>query len=560
MATSEPTIETQHDRDRAALLQAWSDRPGLPGWLATVDHKRVGRRYIVTALLFFLVAGIMAMLMRIQLSEPQNTFLGPDRYNQLFPMHGAMMLWLFALPVMQAVAVYIVPLMVGARRIALPRLNAFSYWVYLFGGVTSLGAFLMAMADRPTDTYAGASAVMGACSGLAALCVAIELIATLLALRAPGMTLRRMPLFAWSMLVASLIVVLVMPVVVFDACVSRADPLAGVQFGRPAIFILLVPALGMISSIVETFARRPVFGYPVMVAALFATGLLAFVPWAQAISGNSVHAAMDVAIAIPIGMQLFCWIATLWTGRPIVTVPLLFVLGFVALFALGGLIAVLLACAPPDARLRGSDFEVAQLHVLLLGGALFPLLGALYYWFPKFSGRMLSESFGRLQFWLLFAGVSVTFLPMYVLGFLGMPRRIHAYPGGLGWELPNMIASLGSWVIAGSVLVFAFNIFYALRAGRPAGDNPWGAPTLEWATLSPPAPCNFEHVPAVQGRQPLWPLDPSLNKRAGLSAATRADATSASTDAPSEKPAASIWPLLAALALTMLLAWSILAR
>jgi cytochrome c oxidase subunit I+III len=557
---SDPMSESQ--RDRGSLLPTGSDRPVLPSWLATVDHKRVGRRYILTALVFFVIAGVLAMLMRIQLSEPQNDFLGPARYNQMFAMHGAMMLLLFAMPVMQAVAVYIIPLMIGARRIALPRLNAFSYWVYLFGGIVALAAFLLAGTKPASGRHANAWTVMVVSSGLAALCVAVALIATLLAMRAPGMTLRRMPLFAWSVLVASMVAIVAMPVMMFDVALPHADRIAAVEFGRPMIFILLIPALGMISSIVETFSRRPVFGYPAMVAALLATGLFAFAPWAQHVSGDGMRVAIGMAIAIPIGVQFFCWIATLWTGKPTVTAPLLFVLGCLVLFALGAITAAMLAPLPSDARLRGSYFEVAQLHYVLIGGAVFPLMGALYYWFPKFSGRMLSESFGRLQFWLLFIGVNVTFLPMHLLGWLGMPRSVYTYPGGMGWNLPNMVASLGSWIIAGSVLVFAFNIFYALRAGRPAGDNPWRAPTLEWATLSPPAPCNFEAVPTVRGREPLWPIDTALPLKTGLATDRREALPAAPAEAHSTTHAAmtapSTWPLLCALALTALISWTIL--
>jgi len=602
MATSDESMrQDPRDRDRELLLRTWSDRPGLMGWLTTVDHKRVGRRYIATALVFFVIAGILAMLMRIQLSEPENTFLGPDRYNQLFSMHGSMMMFLFAVPVMEAVAVYIVPLMVGARNISFPRLNAFSYWIYLFGGIMILAAFLMDVGPEAgwtgyvplssSDFSAGKRtdfwAQMITFTEVAALCIAVELVATILAMRAPGMTLRRIPLFAWSMLIVSLMVIFAMPAVMLSSSFLISDRLVGTQFynaaeggdallwqhlfwffGHPEVYIIFMPALGMISSIVETFSRRPIFGYTAMVLALITTGFLAFGLWVHHMFatglpplGNSFYTAASMMIAIPSGVQIFCWIATLWTGKPIVTVPLLFVLGFFALFVLGGMTGVMVASVPLDLQVHDTYFVVAHFHYVLIGGAVFPLMGALYYWFPKFTGRMLSEALGRLQFWLFFIGFNVTFFPMHILGLMGMPRRVYTYPAGLGWDLPNMIASLGSWVIAGSVLVFAFNVFYALRAGRPAGDNPWGAPTLEWATYSPPPPYNFEEMPVVRGSEPLWPLETDLPVMTGLAKDKREALLTSSTDAlPATRwamPDPSIWPLLSALALTVLFVWSI---
>jgi len=597
---TDATIE-QRERDRQTLLETWADRPGLMGWLTTVDHKRIGRRYITTAIVFFVLAGIMAMLMRIQLSRPDNHFLGPDRYNQLFSMHGSVMMFLFAVPVMEAVAVYMVPLMVGARNISFPRLNAFSYWIYLFGGIMIFVAFLGDVgpeagwsgyvplsgpdfsAGKRTDFWAQ----MITFTEVAALCIAVELVATILSMRAPGMTLRRIPLFVWSMLVTSLMIIFAMPSVMVGSTFLITDRLVGTQFynaaeggdallwqhlfwffGHPEVYIIFMPALGMISSIVETFSRRPIFGYTAMVLALFATGFLSFGLWVHHMFatglpplGNSFYTAASMMIAIPSGVQVFCWIATLWSGRPVVTVPLLFVLGFFALFVLGGITGVMLAAVPLDLQVHDTYFVVAHFHYVLIGGAVFPLMGAIYYWFPKFTGRMLSETLGRWQFWLFFIGFNVTFFPMHILGLMGMPRRVYTYPAGLGWELPNLIASIGSWVVAASVLVFAFNVLRALRAGRRAGDNPWGAPSLEWATASPPPPYNFEEVPAVRTREPLWPLDTALEVMTGLSKTKREALLTSSTDAvPATRwamPDPGIWPLWSALALTILFVWSI---
>jgi cytochrome c oxidase subunit I+III len=406
-------------------------------------------------------------------------------------------------------------------------------------------------------------------------------------MRAPGMTLARIPLFVWSMLITSLMVIFAMPAVMLSSSFLIADRLVGTQFynaaeggdpllwqhlfwffGHPEVYIIFMPALGMISSIVETFSRRPIFGYTAMVLALVTTGFLSFGLWVHHMFatglpplGNSFYTAASMMIAIPSGVQIFCWIATLWTGRPIVTVPLLFVLGFFALFVIGGMTGVMLASVPLDLQVHDTYFVVAHLHYVLIGGAVFPLMGALYFWFPKFTGHMLSESLGRLQFWLFFIGLNVTFFPMHLLGLMGMPRRVYTYSGGLGWTTSNAIASLGSWLIAASVLVFAFNVFYALRQGRPSGDNPWGASDLLWATSSPPPSYNFEAVPVVDRREPLWPLDARLSAMTGLSMTRRETLLTSSTDAvPATRwgmPDPDIWPLWSALALTILFVWSI---
>jgi cytochrome c oxidase subunit 1 len=594
-------LRTPEERDQAldALQAVWADRPGIIGWLTTVDHKRIARRYIVTAMVFFVLAGILAMLMRMQLSEPDNNLLGPDRYNQFFSMHGSVMMFLFAVPIMKAVAVYMVPLMVGARNIAFPRLNAFSYWMYLFGGVMIFIALFLDVgpetgwtsyvplsasgfsAGKRTDVWA----LMVTFTGVSSLCVSVELVATILAMRAPGMTLARMPLFVWSMLVTSLMVIFAMPAVMLGSMFLIADRLVGTHFydaaeggsallwqhlfwffGHPEAYIVFLPALGMISSIVETFARRPIFGYTAMVLALVATGFLSFGLWVQHMFatgltplGNSVVTAASMLIAIPTGVQIFCWIATLWSGRPLITTPLLFVLGFFALFVIGGLTGVMVASVPLDLQLHDTYFVVAHLHYVLIGGAVFPLMGALYFWFPKFTGRMLSESLGRIQFWLFFIGLNVTFFPMHLLGLMGMPRRVYTYAAGLGWSMPNLVASFGSWLIATGVIVFAANVFYALRpirGGRPAGDNPWGAPDLAWATRSPPPPYNFDDMPVVQGREPLWPLDRPLPVMTGLGSGTREALLTTLMDAvPATRwrmPAPDLWPLWSALALATL--------
>ncbi|MEK0085198.1 cytochrome c oxidase subunit I [Benzoatithermus flavus] len=586
---------------RARLEHTWRRPEGLWGWLVTVDHKEIGRRYIATALGFFALSGLLALTMRLQLALPESHLVGPDLYGQLFSMHGSAMMFLFAVPVMEAVAIYVVPLMCGTRNIAFPRLVAFSYWIYLCGGLFFFISFAgNTGADRGWFAYVPLSgpeyspgkrvdtwAQMITFTEVAALAVSVALIVTILKQRAPGMSLDRMPLYLWAILVTSFMVLFAMPAVMLASSFLIMDRLIDTHFfnqaeggsallfqhlfwffGHPEVYIIFIPALGFVSSIVATFARRPVFGHLPMVLALIATGILGFGLWVHHMFatglprlGNGFFTAASIMIAIPSGVQIFCWLATLWDGRPVFKTPLLYVLGFVFIFVLGGLTGVMVASVPLDLQVHDTYFVVAHFHYVLIGGAVFPLLGALHYHFPKITGRMPGERLGRLGFLLTFVGFNLAFFPMHILGLSGMPRRVYTYPSGLGWDGMNLLATIGAFTLAAGFLVFFLNLLLSLRRGAPAGDNPWGASTLEWATSSPPPVHAFAHVPLVRSREPLWEERESLPVVTGLRVDAREVLVTATVTAeprvrePSPEPA--IWPLLTALATTGLFIGSI---
>jgi cytochrome c oxidase subunit I+III len=589
------------DRERDSLSDAWSAPPGFIGWLSDIDHKTIGRRFILTAMGFFAAGGVLAALMRLQLARPDNGFIGPDLYNQIFTMHGTTMMFLFAVPVMEAMGVYLVPLMVGTRNIAFPRLNTYAYWIYLFGGLMLYAAFFVNSGpDAGWFSYtplAGPQyspgkrvdfwAQMITFTEVSGLLVAIILITTVFKLRAPGMTLNRIPLFVWTMLVTSFMVMFAMPAVMFASTALITDRLVGTHFfnpaeggdamlwqhlfwffGHPEVYIIFIPGLGFISMIIATFARRPVFGYPVMVLSVIATGFLGFGLWVHHMFatdapelGKSFFTAASMIIAVPTALQIFCWIATLWTGRLNFRTPLLFVLAFFVILLIGGLTGLMLGSVPLDLQVHDTYFVVAHLHYVLLGGAVFPLFGAFYYWFPKITGRMLSERLGRWNFWLFFIGFNVTFFPMHHLGLYGMPRRVYTYPANMGWNELNALASLGALTIAISMILFVINVVRSYRGGVPAGENPWGASTLEWATASPPPAYNFARIPIVGGREPLWEPGGIAGHVEGLAIDPPENLVTRFLDAAPDHrlkyPSPSIWPFLAAVATTVLFIGSI---
>ncbi len=585
------------DREATALAEldrTWRPPSGIWGWIITVDHKKIAKRYVVTAFAWFLLGGINAALIRLQLSRPENTLLGPDMYNQLFTTHGTAMMFLFAVPVMLAMALYLVPLMVGTREVAFPRLNAFGYWVFLIGGLLLfIALFINTGPDAGWFAYVPLSgpeyspgkrtdvwAQLVTFTEIAALVAAVEIITTVFKLRAPGMSLNRIPLYVWSVLVVSFMILFAMPAVAMASTMMLAmdrlvathffnqaeggDPLLWQHmfwfFGHPEVYIMFIPGLGFVSSIIETFTKRPIFGYPVMVLSLFITGFVAVGLWVHHLFatpipqlGRAFFTAASVLIAIPTGAQIFCWIATIWAGRPRFTTSMLFAIGFIVVFTIGGLTGVMVASIPFDLQVHDSFFVVAHFHYVILGGVVFPLFGALYLWFPKITGRMLGETLGKWHFWLFFAGVNITFFPMHHLGLQGMPRRIYTYLPETGWGPMNMLATAGSWIIAVSVIVFLVNVVQSLRSGERAGADPWGGPTLEWATTSPPEPWTFRHVPVVEGREPLWASGDELPVLTGLSTRNREALVTTALDAVPDNrrthPGDTPWPLYMALAI-----------
>jgi cytochrome c oxidase subunit I len=583
------------------LLQVWGRERSLWGWLTTVDHKEIARRYIVTALVFLALGGLSALLMRLQLGAPDNKLVGPDLYNQLFTMHGSTMMFLFAVPIMETIAVYLVPLMIGTRNVAFPRLNAFSYWVYLFGGAMLwISFFVNSGPDAGWFSYvplAGPQYGIGKRSDiwaqmityteLSGLAVAVEIIVTVFKMRCPGMTLDRIPLFVWAALVTAFMILFAMPAVMVASTMLILDRLVGTHFfnwaeggdallwqhlfwffGHPEVYFIFIPATGIVSAIIPTFARRKMFGYTALVLALIGTGFLSFGLWVHHMFvtglprlGESFFTASSMAVAIPSGIQIFCWIATLWDGKLRFKTPLLFVFGFIVNFVIGGLSGVMVASVPIDTQVHDTYFVVAHFHYVLIGGAVFPLLAGIYYWFPKFYGRMLDERLGRWNFWIAMVGFNLAFFPMHILGLMGMPRRVYTYPAEMGWGGLNLLSTIGAFIFFASFLLLVFNIIRSLRGGERAGDDPWQGDTLEWATASPPLPQNFSRIPVVTDRAPLWANPVTLPSTSGLRIDRRELICSTVVDAqpdviePSPQP--SIWPLIAALTTSVTLLGSI---
>jgi cytochrome c oxidase subunit I+III len=586
---------------RDQLTATWADPPGLWGFLVTVDHKRIAARYIVTALLLMFLAGMLALDMRWQLTVPENTRMTPQLYDESFSLHGSTMLFLVSVPLMEAMAFWLVPLMLGARNMAFPRLGAFSYWLYLGGVLTlwiahamdvtpDLGWFEYPPLSGPNYSpghRADVWAQMITFTEVAALCASVNVTATILKMRPPGMTLARMPVFLWAMLIASIMTILSMPAIMLVTSMLISDRLVSTQFfspaaggdvvlfqhlfwffGHPEVYIIFIPATGFVSSIVETFSRRPVFGHSVLVLSIMSIGALAFGLWVHHMFavglprlGNDFYTAASMAIALPAGLQIFCWIATIWSGRPRFDTPMLWIIAFFATFVIGGLSGVMTASAALDLQLTDTYFVVAHFHYVLVGGALFPLFGAFCYWYPKATGRLMSERWGKVALVAIVGGFNLGFFPMHLLGLMGMPRRVYTYPPGMGWDTLNQVATAGSVIAVLGGLVFVANAVLSYWRGAPSGGNPWRGSTLEWATASPAPPWNIAYTPVVHGLTPMWDEARPLQVMEGLANDHREVLITSITDAAplyrQKSASPSVWALVASLAVTVMFIASI---
>jgi len=530
--------------DAPRLRRSWAEPAGVVAWFATVDHKRIGTRYMATALVFFFLGGLEAAALRAQLARPEERLLSPEAYDQLFSMHGLTMIFLFATPMLSGFGNYFVPLQIGSRDMAFPKLNALGYWIFLGAGLFMYSGLILGKAPNagwfnyvplsaeqfdsgPNIDFYGLGLIF---LGISTTAGAINFIVTIAKLRAPGMSINRIPLFCWAVLGTSLAIVFAIPALTAASGLLELDRLFGFRvfdlsgggnpvlwqhlfwiFGHPDVYIIFLPAVGIVSTIVPTFARRPMVAYTWMALATMMIAFLGFGVWVHHMFAVGLpqltitfFAAASLLIAVPSGVQVFGWLATLVGGRPVLKTPLLYVLGFFLVFVLGGVTGVMFAVIPFDQQVTDSYFVVAHFHYVLFGGAVFPILAGIHYWLPKISGRMPSETLGQVSFWLVFGGFNLAFFPMHISGLLGMPRRVYTYPSDMGWGTLNLLSTIGAYVLAIGLVVVAVNIVRTYIVGAPAGDNPWGAPTLEWATTSPPPPYNFATIPIVRSEVPLW--------------------------------------------------------
>ncbi len=574
MATREVAL-LQHERERAA------GTTGLWSWITTVDHKRIGILYGVSAFTFFLIAGVEALIIRLQLARPHNALVGAETYNALFTMHGTTMVFLAIMPFSAAFFNYMVPLMIGARDVAFPRLNALSYWIFLAGGLFLHASFLVGTppdvgwfgyANLTTRQFSpGLNVDFWLLSlqvlGMSSVIAAINFIVTIINMRAPGMTLMRMPVFVWMTLVVQFLIVLAFPPITIGLIYLMFDRFFGTNFynvaagadlhlwqhlfwifGHPEVYILILPAFGIVSEVLPTFSRKPLFGAQVVIYSGVLIGFFGFGVWSHHMFAAGMGPVADAAfsigtmlIAIPTGVKIFNWLATMWGGTLRPTVAFHFAVGLIALFTLGGLSGVMHASPPVDLQQTDSYFVVAHLHYVLIGGSLFGLFAGAFYWWPKMTGRLLDERLGRLQFWILFAGFNLAFFPQHYLGAIGMPRRIYTYSAASGWAFWNFMSTVGAFGIGLAILLFMINAARSLRSGPVATGDPWDARTLEWRTSSPPPVHNFDTTPPVYGRDSFW--REKYGDRQGRKPAPLAEAVEPHGI---HLPAPSFWPIVIA--------------
>ncbi len=551
MWDAEPIAKPMVVTPASEAVQPLFDR--VHGWITTVDHKRLGIMYIVYALVFLVIGGIEASIMRIQLIRPHNDFVSPEVFNRMFTMHGTTMIFFVAMPIVFGFINYAIPLMIGARDMAFPRLNAWGFWMTALGGIIlyfsflggsglygagsapDVGWFAYAPLTSPAFSVGHSTDywIIGLLiSGFGSIATAINVLTTIFCLRCPGMTLGKMPLFAWLNLVTAGLVVLALGPLTAAQLMLLIDRYLGGHFfdtqaggsaiiwmhffwvfGHPEVYILVMPAFAAVSEIIPVFSRKAIFGYPIMVAASVSIGFISMSVWAHHMFtvgmtsyGNAFFVASTMAIAVPTGIKIFNWLGTMWGGKLIFKTPMLFCVAFLFQFLIAGLTGVMLSVAPFNWQLGGSYFVVAHFHYVIVGGILFAIFAAFYYWFPKMSGRMYDEKLGKLHFWLFLIGFHLTFDFMHIPGILGMPRRIYTYEPGRGWDTWNLIVTIGVFFQAVGILIFVYNLVSSYFKGKLAGNDPWDAWTLEWSTSSPPPDYNFARIPVVRSRRPLWDL------------------------------------------------------
>jgi cytochrome c oxidase subunit 1 len=543
-----PQIVTDHV-EKPRTTKRWID------WVTTTDHKKIGIMYLVLTFVFFILGGVEALMMRLQLGVPGNTLLTGEKYNELLTMHGTTMVFLFVVPIMAGFGNYFVPLMIGARDMAFPRLNALSFWLLLFGGLVFYATFFYNPPEAGWWSYPPLSSIQFSPSGgqdawiflihltgISSILGAINFYATIVNMRAPGMSWGRLPLFVWAILVYAILLIIALPVVAAAVTMLLTDRHFGTHFfdptnhgapvlwqhlfwffGHPEVYIMVLPGFGIISEVIPVFSRKPIFGYKAVAAATAVIAFLATLVWAHHMFASPLPIVVlgffmlsSFLIGVPTGVKIFNWIATLWRGSLEMTTALYFCIGMIAVFTIGGITGIFLATFPVDWQLNDTYFVVAHFHYTIFGGAVFPIFAGIYYWFPKMSGRMLNERAGKLSFWLVFIGFNLTFFVQHALGLSGMPRRIYTYQPDIGWSTYNLLSTVGSFILGLGVLVTSLNVARSLKVGAVAGPDPWKANTLEWFTTSPPPPNNFDVIPRVRSLEPMRDIRRQVERQTGV--------------------------------------------